>query len=222
VAVGYVTRERAEKLAIDLDTEDVPAVAVPLDMNDRAGIRSSIADLLAKFGRVDAVVFNGGSSRGLYFVETTEEDWAHEAAVNFLGPLLMTQLVLPGMLEVGKGVLVGITSEAAKVGDIRNAPYAATKAALSSFLKTIVREYGRRGIRASCVAPGPIDTPMLRYTFGSDEVAEKAIAKLTRLVPVGRLGQPAEVAAAVRFLCSDGEFVAGEHLSAGGGVSMNA
>jgi 2-hydroxycyclohexanecarboxyl-CoA dehydrogenase len=117
---------------------------------------------------------------------------------------------------------VGITSEAAKVGDIRNAPYAATKAALSSFLKTIVREYGRRGIRASCVAPGPIDTPMLRYTFGSDEVAEKAIAKLTRLVPVGRLGQPAEVAAAVRFLCSDGEFVAGEHLSAGGGVSMNA
>jgi NAD(P)-dependent dehydrogenase (short-subunit alcohol dehydrogenase family) len=126
------------------------------------------------------------------------------------------------MLEAGRGVFVGITSESAKVGDIGHAPYAATKAALNSFLKTIVREYGRAGIRASSVAPGPIDTAMLRYTFGSAQLAEQAIAKLVRLAPAGRLGRPDEVAAAVRFLCSDGEFVAGEHLSVGGGVSMNA
>jgi 2-hydroxycyclohexanecarboxyl-CoA dehydrogenase len=222
VAVGYVTRERAERLAADLNAEGEGAIAVPLDMTDRPGVRSTMGQLLDQFGRVDAVVFNGGAARGAYFLETTEQDWASEAAVNFLGPALVTQLSLPGMLEAGKGVFVGITSDSAKVGDIGHAPYAATKAALSSFLKTIVREYGRQGIRASCVAPGPIDTAMLRYTFDSDELAEKAIAKLRRLVPVGRLGQPSEVAAAVRFLCSDGEFVAGEHLSVGGGVTMNA
>ena len=222
VAVGYVTRERAEKLAADLDTAAVPAVAVPLDMTDRNSIRASMATLIDEFGRVDAIVFNGGAARSAHFLETTEDDWARETAVNFTGPALMTQLTLPGMLDAGKGVLIGITSDSAKVGDIGHAPYAATKAALNAFLKTIVREYGHHGIRASCVAPGPIDTPMLRYTFGSDEVAEKAIAKLTRLVPIGRLGRPAEVAAAVRFLCSDGEFVAGEQLSVGGGVTMNA
>jgi 2-hydroxycyclohexanecarboxyl-CoA dehydrogenase len=222
VAVGYVTRERAEALARELDRVDQPAVAVELDMTDRDCVRRSMERLVRQFGRVDALVFNGGSSHGAYFVDSTEEAWEAEAAVNFLGPVLMTKLALPGMLEGGQGVLVGITSEAAKVGDVRNAPYAATKAALSAFLKTIVREHGRQGIRASCVAPGPIDTPMLRYTYPSQELAEKAIAKMVRMIPVGRLGRPDEIAAAVRFLCSDGTFVAGEHLSVGGGVTMNA
>jgi 2-hydroxycyclohexanecarboxyl-CoA dehydrogenase len=222
VAVGYVTRERAEKLAAELDTPDVPALAVPLDMTKPAQIRSSLASLLAEFGRVDAAVFNSGVARSAYFVDTTEEDWTLEVDVNFLGPALMTQICLPGMIEAGRGVLVGVTSDSSKVGDVRHAPYAAAKAALNSFLRAIVREHGRHGIRASCVAPGPIDTPMLRYTFDSPEASDAAIAKLTRLIPLGRLGEPDEVAAAVRFLCSDGEFVAGEHLSVGGGVTMNA
>ena len=83
-----------------------------------------------------------------------------------------------------------------------------------------MREYGRHGIRASCVAPGPIDTPMLRYSFDTPEEAEQAIDKLRALVPLKRLGLPEEVAAAVRFLCSDATFVAGEQLSVGGGVTM--
>jgi NAD(P)-dependent dehydrogenase (short-subunit alcohol dehydrogenase family) len=177
---------------------------------------------LADFGRIDAVVFNGGVARDGYFVDTTEEDWQLEADVNFLGPALMTQLCLPAMIEAGRGVFVGVTSDSSKVGDVRHAAYAAAKGALNSFLRAIVREHGRDGVRASCVAPGPIDTAMLRYTFDSSEAADAAIAKLTRLVPLGRLGEPREVAAAVRFLCSDGEFVAGEHLSVGGGVTMNA
>ena len=83
-----------------------------------------------------------------------------------------------------------------------------------------MREYGRRGILANSVAPGPIDTSMLRYTFASPEQAEHVIGKLRRLVPVGRLGEPGEVAEAVRFLISDSSFVAGQQLSVGGGVSM--
>jgi 2-hydroxycyclohexanecarboxyl-CoA dehydrogenase len=222
LAVGYVTRARAEKLAGELDSRDAPAIAVPLDMTKPEQIKSSVGRLLETNGAIDAVVFNGGLAHGAYFVDTTEREWELETAVNFLGPALVTHMCLPGMIAGGRGVFVGVTSDSSKVGDVRHAPYAAAKAALNSFLRSIVREYGEHGIRASCVAPGPIDTPMLRYTFESPEMADASIAKLTRLVPLGRLGDPREVAAAVRFLCSEGEFVAGEHLSVGGGVTMNA
>ena len=220
VAIGYVSRERAEALAASLHTEEVPCWPVPLDMRDSGAIRSGIAGLLADAGRVDAAVYNGGLSRTAPFVETTEEDWAAEIAVNFLGPLLATRLLLPAMLENKEGSFVGITSEAAKIGDAAHAPYAAVKAALHAFFRTIVREYGRQGILANSVAPGPIDTPMLRYTFTSPEQAEHVIGKLRRLVPVGRLGTPGEVAEVVRFLISQSRFVAGQQISVGGGVSM--
>jgi 2-hydroxycyclohexanecarboxyl-CoA dehydrogenase len=222
VAIGYVSRGRAEALASALSPDGDTAIAVPLDMTDTDQIRSTILGLLERFGRLEGLVFNGGAAHGAYFVDSHEDDWWHEMQVNFLGPLLMTKLSLPAMVESRRGVIVGISSESAKLGDIGHAAYAASKAALNSFLKTLVREHGRDGIRGSCVAPGPIDTPMLRYTFGTDEEAEKAIAKMTKLVPIRRLGRPNEVAEAVRFLCSEGDFVAGEHISVGGGVSMNS
>ena len=153
-------------------------------------------------------------------MQTTEDDWWAEAQVNMIGPMLATKLCLPGMIEAGRGVFIGITSDSAKLGDVGHAPYAAAKGGLASFLKTIVREHGRHGIRAVSVAPGPIDTPMLRSTFDTPEEAEVAIEKMRRLVPLRRIGRPEEVAAAVRFLCSDSEYIAGEHLSVGGGVSM--
>ena len=221
VAIGYVSRERAAVLAAALHTEEAPSWPVPLDMRDSESVRSGVAALLADAGRVDAAVYNGGLSRTAAFVDTTEEDWAAEVAVNYLGPVLATHLLLPAMLENKGGSFVGITSEAAKTGDAGHAPYAAVKAALHAFFRTIVREYGRRGILANSVAPGPIDTPMLRYTFGSEEQATRVIGKMRHLVPVGRLGEPGEVAEAVRFLVSETSFTAGQQISVGGGVSMH-
>jgi 2-hydroxycyclohexanecarboxyl-CoA dehydrogenase len=220
VAIGYVSRERAGALAASLHTDEAPSWPVPLDMRDPGSVRSGVAGLLADAGRVDAAVYNGGLSRTAPFVETTEEDWAAEVAVNYLGPVLATRLLLPAMLDNKGGSFVGVTSEAAKLGDAGHAPYAAVKAALHAFFQTIVREYGRLGIVANSVAPGPIDTPMLRYTFASPEQAEHVIGKLRRLVPVGRLGEPREVAEAVLFLISDNSFAAGQQISVGGGVSM--
>jgi 2-hydroxycyclohexanecarboxyl-CoA dehydrogenase len=220
VAIGYVSRERAGALAASLHTDEAPSWPVPLDMRDPGSVRSGVAGLLADAGRVDAAVYNGGLSRTAPFVETTEEDWAAEVAVNYLGPVLATRLLLPAMLDNKGGSFVGVTSEAAKLGDAGHAPDAAVKAALHAFFQTIVREYGRLGIVANSVAPGPIDTPMLRYTFASAEQAEHVIGKLRRLVPVGRLGEPREVAEAVRFLLSDNSFAAGQQISVGGGVSM--
>jgi 2-hydroxycyclohexanecarboxyl-CoA dehydrogenase len=209
----------AERLVDELNSQ---AFAVPLDMTKPDEIRASTQSLISDFGRIDAAVFNGGVARANYFIDSSEDDWFYEMQVNFFGPLLMTKLCLPGMISNGRGVFVGITSESAKVGDVGHAVYAASKAALSAFFKSMVREYGRKGITANAVAPGPIDTPMLRYTYGSEAAATEGIAKLIRQVPLARLGMTEEVAAAVRFLCSEAGFVAGEHLSVGGGVTMNA
>ena len=220
LAIGYVSRQRAESLAAELSSQGPPARAIPLDLTDRAEVRASVGSLLADEDRVDALVLNAGWNQARSFLDTDEQQWRTTVAVNLVGPMLAVQLCLPAMVRAGDGSIVAITSEAARVGDAGNAVYAAAKAGLTAFLRTIVREHGRNGIRANAVAPGPIDTTLLRHAFSDDEAADTAIAKLTRLVPMRRLGQPAEVAAAVRYLVSEGAHVTGQQLGVGGGVVM--
>ena len=220
LAIGYVSRQRAESLAAELSSEGPPARAIPLDLTDRAEVRASVGSLLADEGRVDALVLNAGWNQARSFLDTDEQQWRTTVAVNLVGPMLAVQLCLPAMVRAGDGSIVAITSEAARVGDAGNAVYAAAKAGLTAFLRTIVREHGRDGVRANAVAPGPIDTSLLRHAFEDPETADAAIAKLTRLVPMRRLGQPAEVAAAVRYLISEGAHVTGQQLGVGGGVVM--
>ena len=204
IAIGYVSGPRAEALAAELDTPEVPARAVPLDLTDAAQIRSSLTDLLTVTERVDALVLNAGWNEAAAFLDTDEDQWQTTVAVNLFGPMLVTRLCLPGMIDAGGGAIVAITSEAAKVGDANNAVYAAAKAGLASFLKTIVREHARNGVRANSVAPGPIDTSLLRRAFPDEATADTTIDKLVRLVPLRRLGRSEEVAAAVRYLVSEG------------------
>ena len=220
LAIGYVSRERAESLAAGLAAQGPPAGAVPLDLTDRAGIRAGIGNLLEEEGRVDALVLNAGWNQARNFLDTGEQQWRTTLAVNLVGPMLAIQLCLPAMVRAGAGAIVAITSEAARVGDAGNAVYSAAKAGLTSLLRTLVREHGRDGVRANAVAPGPIDTSLLRHAFEDPETADEAIAKLTRLVPQRRLGRPEEVAAAVRYLVSEGAHVTGQQIGVGGGVVM--
>ena len=215
LAIGYVSRERAESLAAELAAHGPPATAVPLDLTDRAGIRSSIEALLAAEGSVEALVLNAGWNQARSFLDTGEQQWRTTLAVNLVGPMLAIQLCLPSMVRAGGGAIVAITSEAARVGDAGNAVYSAAKAGLTSLLRTLVREHGRDGVRANAVAPGPIDTSLLRHAFEDPETADEAIAKLTRLVPQRRLGRPTEVAAAVRYLVSEGAHVTGQQTRRG-------
>ena len=220
LAIGYVSRQRAESLAAELAGQGPPARAVPLDLTDRAGIRAGVASLLDTEGQVDALVLNAGWNQARPFLDTDEQQWSTTVAVNLVGPMLAVQMCLPAMVSAGGGAIVAITSEAARVGDAGNAVYAAAKAGLTSFLRTVVREHGRDGVRANAVAPGPIDTSLLRHAFADEAAADAAIAKLTRLVPLRRLGQPTEVAAAVRYLVSEGAHMTGQQLGVGGGVVM--
>lgn len=220
LAIGYVSRQRAESLAAELSAQGPPAKAVPLDLTDRAQVRAGLGELLEAEGQVDALVLNAGWNQARSFLETGEQQWRTTLAVNLVGPMLAVQLCLPFMIRAGGGAIVAITSEAARVGDAGNAVYSAAKAGLTSFLRTIVREHGRDGVRANAVAPGPIDTSLLHHAFEDPETADEAIAKLTRLVPQRRLGRPTEVAAAVRYLVSEGAHVTGQQIGVGGGVVM--
>ena len=184
LAIGYVSRQRAESLAAELSSQGPPARAIPLDLTDRAEVRASVGSLLADEGRVDALVLNAGWNQARPFLDTDEQQWRTTVAVNLVGPMLAVQLCLPAMVRAGTGSIVAITSEAARVGDAGNAVYAAAKAGLTAFLRTIVREHGRDGVRANAVAPGPIDTSLLRHAFEDPQTADAAIAKLTRLVPL--------------------------------------
>lgn len=220
LAIGYVSRQRAESLAAEFSAQGPPAKAVSLDLTDRAQVRAGLGELLEAEGQVDALVLNAGWNQARSFLETGEQQWRTTLAVNLVGPMLAVQLCLPFMVRAGGGAIVAITSEAARVGDAGNAVYSAAKAGLTSFLRTIVREHGRDGVRANAVAPGPIDTSLLRHAFEDPETADEAIAKLTRLVPQRRLGRPEEVAAAVRYLVSEGAHVTGQQIGVGGGVVM--
>ena len=215
LAIGYVSLAAGRGAGRRAAAEGPPRAAVPLDLTDRTGIRASVGKLLAAEGRVDALVLNAGWNQARPFLDTGEQQWRTTVAVNLVGPMLAVQLCLPSMIRARTGAIVAITSEAARVGDAGNAVYATAKAGLTSFLRTIVREHGRDGIRANTVAPGPIDTSLLRDAFADDEAADTAIAKLTRLVPLRRLGRAEEVAAAVRYLVSEGAHVTGQQLGVG-------
>lgn len=220
LAIGYVSRDRASALAAELSCAGPAAQVFPLDLSDLARARVSVAELLARHGPVEAVIFCGGGATGVApFVETDPEDWKGELTVNFTGPALVTELCLPGMLDHGRGVIVGITSEAAKVGDAGHAPYSIAKGALAAYLTELARKYSSAGVSAFSVAPGPIDTPLLERALGSEGIATKLQA-LAKVIPVGRLGTAEEVSECVGFMIRHASLVTGCHLSIGGGLTM--
>jgi len=220
LAVGYVNRERATAFVGSLPGGSGRAVAVPLDLRDRAAVKAAAQRLLAANGLVDVVVFNGGVSSVAPFHQSDEASWRSDVAVNFLGTVLLTEACLPAMLSAGRGRLIAITSEAAKVGDARHASYSAAKAAQASYLQAVAERVAGTGVTANSVAPGPIESPLLHGTFASAADADRALTAMLKAIPARRLGTPADIAEAVRFFVASGPSVSGMHLSVGGGVTM--
>jgi 2-hydroxycyclohexanecarboxyl-CoA dehydrogenase len=156
------------------------------------------------------------------FLDTDEGLWDRMIQLNLYGVFRTVHAVLPGMVERGRGSIVNIGSDAGRVGSSGEAVYSGAKGGVIAFTKTIAREVARAGVRSNCVCPGPTDTPQLRGNLaaGGDQT-EKFIEALTRSIPLRRLGQADEVAAAVVFLASDeASFITGQTLSVSGGLSM--
>jgi NAD(P)-dependent dehydrogenase (short-subunit alcohol dehydrogenase family) len=216
--IGSTDLARAENLVRDLDPSGLTCTAIALDLMDRQSVRAAPFRAGADTSGLDALVLCAGWNRTAPFLTTEDWEWERTTRVNLIAPCQLTSALLPS-LRLRHGVVVGIGSESAKIGDRGRSVYAGAKAGLAAYLMAL--GCTGTGIRAATVAPGPIDTPLLHNTHGDEETAEVQMERLRSLVPLRRFGRPDEIAAAVSFLLSRaGEQVPGVHLSVGGGITM--
>jgi 3-oxoacyl-[acyl-carrier protein] reductase len=188
---------------------------VVLDVVKPESIEAVIEDIEAKEGAVGILCNNAGITRDTLLLRMKDEDWAAVINTNLASVFRLSKAVLRGMMKARKGRIVSITSVVGLTGNPGQANYAAAKAGILGFTKSLAREVGSRGITVNAVAPGFIDTDMTR------SLAETQRAALNSQIPLGKLGQPADIAAAVAFLCSpDGAYITGETLHVNGGMYM--
>jgi 3-oxoacyl-[acyl-carrier protein] reductase len=186
-----------------------------LDVVKPDSIEALLADIEAKEGTVGILCNNAGITRDTLLLRMKEEDWGAVLDTNLASVFRLSKAVLRGMMKARKGRIVSITSVVGLTGNPGQANYAAAKAGIIGFTKSLAREVGSRGITVNAVAPGFIDTDMTRA------LGEAQRASLNAQIPLGRLGQPADIAAAVAFLCSpDGAYITGETMHVNGGMYM--
>jgi NAD(P)-dependent dehydrogenase (short-subunit alcohol dehydrogenase family) len=212
VTIGEIDIEGAERVAAETGAE-----AVRLDVTDPESARAAVEAA----GKLDVLVNNAGTDEFGFFTETDPELWDRVLAVNLVGVFACTHAVLPGMQEAGYGRIVSIASEAGRVGSKGSAVYSAAKGGVIACTKTIARENARYGITANSIAPGPIDTPLLRRAYEFGDLGEKIVNAMKSATQLRRLGRPDEVAAAVAYLASEeAAYVTGETLGVSGGLAM--
>lgn len=221
VAVVDRDLEPAQATAAAITGAGGTAVAVHADVTDTGSVQDAIATVTAELGPVEVAVNNAGWDDFMNFVDTTEEFWDKVLDINFKGMLRVCHTVVPGMLERGFGRIVNIGSDAGRVGSSLEAVYSGAKGGTIAFTKTLAREIASAGLTANTVCPGPTDTAMLRAYADSSPDGAKVLAGMTRGVPMKRLAQPADVAAAVAFFASDAAgYITGQTLSVSGGLTM--
>jgi 2-hydroxycyclohexanecarboxyl-CoA dehydrogenase len=219
VAVADLQPGAAAAVAEEIGAAGGRAAGVELDITDAGSVAAGVARAEADLGPVDIVVNNAGWDELRPFLETDEAFWSRVIEVNFTGGLRVTHAVLPGMVERGWGRVVNIGSDAGRVGSSLESVYSGAKGGVIAFTKTIAREVARSGVTANVVCPGPTRTPLLESMTA--EGGERLVDALTRAVPMRRLAEPEDIAAAVGFLASErAGYVTGQTLSVSGGLTM--
>jgi 2-hydroxycyclohexanecarboxyl-CoA dehydrogenase len=219
VVVADIRRDDAFETAAAVEATGSRAAAVELDVTDGASVAEAVCRAEEALGPVEIVVNNAGWDELRPFLETDEDFWDRVIEINLKGCLRVTRTVVPGMVERGWGRVINIGSDAGRVGSSLEAVYSAAKGGVIAFTKTLAREVARSGVTANAVCPGPTRTPMLEAM--AEAGGEKLVQSLTRAVPMRRLGEPEDVAAAVTFLASErAGFITGQTLSVSGGLTM--
>jgi 3-oxoacyl-[acyl-carrier protein] reductase len=204
----------AEAVA-EIQAKGGKAEALALDVSDRASVEAGVAQVVAAHGRIDHLVNNAGVTRDNLLLRMKDEEWRQVLDTNLTGAFLCTQAVLKPMLKQRSGRIVTITSVVGLSGNAGQANYAASKAGVIGFTKSVAREVASRGITANAIAPGFIETDM------TAAMSEKAREAVFAAIPLGRVGRPEDVAGAALFLVSDAAaYVTGQVLAVDGGFHM--
>ena len=190
------------------------------DVSDSGAVNRAVAAAADALGPIDALVNIAGIYRIAAVEDIADEDWARMFAVHVNGTFYTCRAALPGMIAARSGAIVNMSSLHAVRGQANAAHYAAAKGAIIGLTKSIAREKGPLGIRANAVAPGPIDTPLWRGAVPPDEI-DAVMAKRSEVIPMGRLGAPAEVAQTIVHLLSPAaSYITGQVVTIDGGESM--
>ncbi|MGL4295965.1 MAG: SDR family NAD(P)-dependent oxidoreductase [Aestuariivirga sp.] len=222
VVVWDINRAAAEALVGKITSAGGKALAISADLTDFAATGAAVAEIEAGFGPIDILVNNAGWDLFVPFLKSQPDFWSKLIDINLRAVLNITHPVLARMAERKAGRVVSIASDAGRVGSSGEAVYAACKAGVIAFSKTLAREHARHGITFNVVCPGVTATGMLENFMDASGNKEKLRESFTKAVPLGRMGQPEDLPGAILFLSSDdAAFITGQVISVSGGLTMH-
>jgi 3-oxoacyl-[acyl-carrier protein] reductase len=212
VALSGRRRDALDALAASLQDR---VHVLPCDLADKAQVEELVPQAETAMGKLDVLVANAAVTRDNLFVQLRDEEWDAVLAIDLTATFRLARAAVRGMMRRRFGRVIGITSIVGVTGNPGQVNYSAAKAGMTGMMKSIAQEYAKRGVTANCIAPGFIATPM------TDKLNEKQREAILARVPAGRLGTPAEVAAASVYLASDeAAYVTGQTLHVNGGMAM--
>jgi 2-hydroxycyclohexanecarboxyl-CoA dehydrogenase len=218
VAIGDVQTEVASRTAEEIRRAGFEARAFSLDVTSLDQLTAAADAIERELGPIDILVNNAGWDRVEPFVDSVPATWDKVIAINFRGVLNCCKAIVPRMQSRGRGKIISISSDAARVGSTGEAVYAGCKAAIVGFSKTLARELARDQINVNVVCPGPTETALLESAMAG---RASMLEAMTRAIPFRRLGRPEDIAGAVAFFASsDSDYITGQVISVSGGLTM--
>jgi NAD(P)-dependent dehydrogenase (short-subunit alcohol dehydrogenase family) len=228
LVIAEIDPEQGQKVADQAKALGAQATVISCDVTDWDSVQATVQQTIELYGKVDILVNNVGWTRDLFFAQKPREDWVREININFWSVINTCRAVIDHMVERKYGKVINIGSDAGRMGEPREAVYSGTKGGVIALTKALAREYGRYGINFNSLCPGVV-VPAKPEDIGKESLWHEGLSFLTperqkewaKLYPLGRLGQPEDIANAVVFLASDAAaYITGQTLSVDGGFTM--
>jgi 3-oxoacyl-[acyl-carrier protein] reductase len=216
IVVSDINLELAAAAAEEIKAMGLKTLPLKLNVADLPEVEAAVKRAVSSLGKIDILVNNAGITKDTLFIRMKKEDWDQVLSINLTGVFNLCKVIAPLMMKERSGKIINIASIVGEMGNMGQANYSASKAGVIGLTKTLARELAPRGITVNAIAPGFIQTAM------TDKIPEDIKKKMQEQIPLARLGQPEEVAAAALFLASsDADYITGQVLNVNGGMLMN-